>query len=273
MSTNPQYSTSHPNRSKNLPPDLRVAVIGLIGSLLLSTVATMALFFVSPSSAQAASYHEHLPLLNCSSSVPCRGQVQWPNAIWGAQSEFQTVNLVGVVGAGVQNRLLLEDVTHGCFNSSDSWFSAGYSTHNVPWYFWEVCAPGGVVQTHYLYQVPANNFGVYFNYRMYRYDSGTYKVDFSGDDGTWYWTGTYDQNPNNPIMANQIVLGEKAFALSDHSDTAFYRHNQWEDNVNGGWHWQNSNGTIINNNPPSFGWNQRPSDYPNTGGLGNTCWC
>jgi hypothetical protein len=78
----------------------------------------------------------------------------------------------------------------------------------------------------------------------------------------------------NTMLANEIYLGEKTSNAQQTSSTTYtyYRHNEWEDNATGGWHFQNSNGVILNNQPPSFGWNQRPSDYPNTGGLGNTCW-
>jgi hypothetical protein len=233
-------------------------------------VASGALFSVSAGSAQAASSTTHHAQVSCDFIFVCNGIVTWPNAIWGAQAEFQTEALVGVGSRPVYNRMRLDDLNHGCSGASNSWFSAGYRTQEDPsqtWYYWEECKPGSNDQKHFMYRVPANNYGFYWYCRMYRYNTTTYQIDFFYDNWTWYWSGT---SYNDNMLATQIELGDGAENVLDHSDPTLYRYNQWEDNVNGAWHWQNSNGTITNSHPPAFGWNQRPHiPHPDTALFGN----
>jgi hypothetical protein len=276
MLINPQPAMALPTKSTKLPPDVRVAVIGLIGTLILSTVATAVLFFISSGFAHASSRIPHPA--NCG-GLPCNGEEEWPNAIWGAQAEIQTQALQGSPGTSIYNRLQLTDYGHICGPvGGPAYFAAGYRTRDdnaQTYYYWEDCVPGGSSSLiRWQYQVPSNNYGTYWRYRMYRYNSSTYEVDFFYTSGTYYWSGI---SYGNGMLPNAIDLGEQTTSQSADSSTTYtyYRSSQWEDNVNGAWHWQNSNGTTppYNDHPPSFGWNQPPASYPNTGGLGNTCWC
>lgn len=186
-------SNGHPRatllsaRRAALPTDAQVAILGLIVILLLGSVFTATFIFVPAHSARASS---SIPRVSCTGY--CTAGVQWGNPIWGAAAEIQTQSLQGAAGSTIFNQLELIDVGHGCGSFASS-FAAGYRTredNTQTWYFWSQCRPGvdSAPIVNYAYQVPSNNYGFYFYYRMYRYDGTKYEIDFFYN-GTYYWSG------------------------------------------------------------------------------------
>lgn len=270
--TSPVSSRSQPELAKRQSPDL---VVLLLSSLVLSMIAGVAVLVAARQPAYAA---PSVPWQGgCNSAASCPGQDLWCGncSLWGGQSEIETSTITPSLGS-IKNRIVLHDT-----NPTDlcgiygPYFEGGYvgrADNGQTWYYSEDCPLNGSgVRTSFQYQVPSNNYGYYWYYRIYRYNSTTLEVDFFYDNWTYYWSG---YSTLNFMSVNEIDLGMWAYNNSSPAtaSTAYFRNNQYENSV-GFWGWLGGAGTLNNTNPPSWGWDSVPNTGNNNGGLGHTCWC
>lgn len=256
--------------------DARIAAVAII---LLSLVCTVALLVASAPPAHASPSR---PWPSCTGGNCRNGVIEYD---WGTPyptgglTEMYQGRLTPTSRGSLYNFIGLYDYIDYCGNFQGE-FAAGYYARRSDlqtWYFWDDCRPGVDSQPnmHWEYQVPDNNYGAWWYYEMYQYNSSQWEIDFFYDNWTWYWSGLSTSNSN---MQDTIhVMGMRTDQTSSDTSgmgaiTTNWRYNEYR-NFQGYWYYVNYGGDHQTNSiPPSWVWLVTPTQY-NNGGLASTCWC
>jgi hypothetical protein len=195
----------------------------------------------------------------------CYGRVDWGGGpINGAAYDASVVHMS--TGDGfVDNEMWVSDCdTYNPF-CNPHWVETGYISpaNGTEQYFWADFRPqDNNVTEHWLSTVGACDYGNYTHFDIHQTaGSNQFEIDIASCS---YGFSGYSND--NAITLNDILVGSELAGSSGASASrAYFVHNQWigSDNV---YHYQNSNGAIHGDNPPSAGWNTDPQ-HSSTGGV------
>jgi len=221
---------------------------------------------------------------SCSSSH-CYGRNEWQGATSGALTDISVVHLSSGNNFVDDEMWVAQPSSSGdcAGNGNFCWVEAGYANGDAEngeigqYFYWadvRPCSCGGYHE-HDSGILKSGDYGNEAGVGIFKDDSSDWGAYVDGTD-----TSVSGVSTGQTMQATMILIGQELAGTSGaNAPTAHFTYNYWQDQNNGSWHFQTSDGTLdpcLDNqcspiNPPWAGWVANQTPHNGNGGNFYTC--